>query len=292
MSTGVRNENNPSTTWFWRDWQMDTAKLTKAEKGMWIDVIGECSEAPMLGDWTGPLSVLMGYGETLETCWKMLQGLGSKKIADVEVMIGGVMVPVVSETFAQWGEFKPTEMTPARVVCRRLVKQRERNEKNAERMRERRGTEHRTRTDATQNEHRTNTDATQNAHRRNTETVTTRARASSISSTIVEDSSAGAHEGENKKATTMVDAAFVDEMVGVYGPLGVDVRTEAVLAEQWVAAKGRKFTKRFFRDTWLKNEARDKANRKRSPKEALQAARDAGEFTGERLCPDFDGTIE
>ena len=277
---------------------MDTAKLTKAEKGMWIDVIGECSEAPMLGDWTGPLSVLMGYGETLETCWKMLQGLGSKKIADVEVMIGGVMVPVVSETFAQWGEFKPTEMTPARVVCRRLVKQRERNEKSAERMRKSRGcvqqNENRSATEAQQNENRSATERAQNAHRSATETVTTRAGASSISSTTT---IAGAHEGENKEKEIvddedMVDPAFVDEMLGVYGPLGVDVRLEAVLAEQWVAANGRKFTKLFFMGTWLRNAARDKANRKRSPKEARQAARDAGEFTGERLCPDFDGTIE
>ena len=286
MSTGVRNENNPSTTWFWRDWQMDTAKLTKAEKGMWIDLIGECSEAPMLGDWTGPLSVLMGYGETLETCWKMLQGLGSKKIAEVEVMIGGVMVPVVSETFAKWCEFKPTEMTPARVVCRRLVRQRERNEKSSERMQKSRG-------GVQQERNISATEAQQNENRRATETVTTRAGASSISSTIVEDYSAGEHDGEKKKkGTAMVDDAFIEEMVAVYAPLGVDVRTEAVLAKQWVDGKTRKFTKRWFRDTWLKNEARDVATRKMSPREALQAARDAGEFTGERLCPDFDGTIE
>jgi hypothetical protein len=270
MSTGVRNENNPSTTWFWRDWQMDTAKLTKAEKGMWIDVIGECSESPTLGDWTGPLSVLMGYGETLETCWKMLQGLGSKKIADVEVMIGGVMVPVVSETFAQWGEFRPSEMTPARVVCRRLVKQRERNEKNAERMREKRGTEHRT-----------NTYTTQDAHRTNTEAVTTRAGASSISSTYVEDYSAGAHKRENKKAPTIVDPAFVEEMEQLYGPQGVDVKREVAKATAWIGVHpNKKLTKRFLVN-WL-----NRVNP--SPRERLAAARDAGEFTGERLCPDFD----
>ena len=90
----------------------------------------------------------------------------------------------------------------------------------------------------------------------------------------------------------MVDEAFVVEMEGAYGPLGVDVRTEAVLAEKWVTDRGRKMTKRFFRDTWLKNEVRSAALRKKSPREAMRAARDAGEFTGERLCPDFDGTIE
>jgi len=138
MSEEVNTEN-PHTVWFWRDWQRDTAKLSKAEKGMWIDLIGECAEAPEMGDWTGPLSSVMGYGDSLDDCWRMLQALGSKRVAQVEVMIGGKMEPVTSENYAVWGAFRPVEMTPVRVVCRRMVRRREAMDKEAERSRKRRG---------------------------------------------------------------------------------------------------------------------------------------------------------
>lgn len=300
MSRGVGNMENPSTTWFWKDWDYDTSRLTLAEKGMWVDLIGAASRAPLLGEWTGPMSSLMGYGETLESVWRMLQGLGSKKIAVIEVMIGGRMVALTPENFTEWEAFKPGEMTPLKVVCRRLVRQRERNEKTLARVDAARGKKGvKGNSSVTERGLKRNgnvTEALLNADSSVTDalpdTVTTRARTSPISSSYEEDYKSSV-DGEKKNTSTLVDEAFVAEMVDTFGALGVDVRKEALLAKVWIDGKpGRKFTRRFFRDTWLKNEARKAAISKMSPRAALEAARAAGEPTGERPCPDFNGTFD
>jgi hypothetical protein len=88
-----------------------------------------------------------------------------------------------------------------------------------------------------------------------------------------------------RSAAGTVTDVDIEEIEQLYGPQGVDVKREFAKATAWIGAHPhKKLTKRFLVN-WL-----NRVNP--SPRERLSAARDAGEFTGERLCPDFDGTIE
>ena len=289
-------DSNPYSIWFWKDWERDTVKLTLAEKGLWIDLIGNCTESPTPGEWVGPFSALLGYGESMESVWRHVQALGSKGVADIQIMIGGQMQPMTCENYAAWGEFKPIEMTPLKVVCRRVVKQREKQERNAARMRNTRTrraqTAHTERTNSAHGEHTERTESAQSAHTERTKPQEyAGARDTPISSSKEEaresdellalGDSPAAEQKKKGGAAKLVDEAFIGEMKQLYGPLGIDVELQAVRAEAWLKPHPRrKFSQGFFAN-WL---AKEKPN----PKAARAEGWPEGAGSDGRLTPSVE----
>jgi len=286
-------KDNPSTTWFWKDWGFDTRTLSYAERGMWVELIGIASASVVLGEWTGPMSDLIVVKESMESAWRLLVALGTKKVAEVEVMIKGEMVPIVAETFKVWEGFAPVDLTPVRVVCRRLVKQRVRNEGKAMNMRKYR----KATTNEPQDDHGTTTDEPQTNHKKTTNEpqkdhmtcANTRARTSPIlSTTDVVDSSSSAVEKieappepanrrRKRKDDPGVDEAFVAEWEKRLEPQGINVRLELEKAKMWLSSNPHRKLNRRFVTNWI---CKAQPNAR-----ALAAAKREEECNGERPCP-------
>lgn len=149
-----------NTELFWDDWYRDTDKLTYAEKGLWIDLIGRTVNNPAQGEFITTLQNLSKSG-ACDVVWKLLLSLGSKGTADVftEDANGIPTVAVTCSNVRSLSSVLVDDYTQVRVVCRRVVRESENRKKAAIRMALRRDTtnEHSANTARTQREQAANT---------------------------------------------------------------------------------------------------------------------------------------
>lgn len=126
-----------NTELFWDDWYRDTDKLTYAEKGLWIDLIGRCVNSPNQGEFYTALQKISGNG-TSEAVWKMLINLGVKGVADVALEVDGKMIPVACDNARLLAGAVVDDYTRVKVVCRRVVREALARKKDAARQAARR----------------------------------------------------------------------------------------------------------------------------------------------------------
>jgi len=128
-----------NTEIYWDDWYRDTDRLTYAEKGLWIDLIGRTVNAPQQGVFSTALQKMAGCG-TCEGVWRLLVNLAVKGVADVwvEGENGGDEVQVGPENARRMVGREVDDYTRVRVVCRRVLREAATRKKDAERQAKRR----------------------------------------------------------------------------------------------------------------------------------------------------------
>jgi hypothetical protein len=155
-----------STDLFWDDWYRDTDRLTYAEKGLWIDLIGRTVNSPKQGHYFTALQKLAGCG-TCEAVWKLLMNLAVKGVADiyVEGESGEVDQKVTCENARKYATATVDDYTRVIVVCRRVVREAEARSREAERTAKRRAGSERHMPDRTRTETGQNPDITPDTDR-------------------------------------------------------------------------------------------------------------------------------